>query len=544
MFINELKVKNYKCLRDNCIKFRVPNGTYGSGLNVFVGENNSGKSSLFEAIHFIRNKGKYSSRNKSAGEEDSYISLKFAGEIGSVVSNFVPDSKREVFRNHIYEQDSVNYFQVKRSLQDEDEIKKLQFYKKESGEFKNIPAIDSSFQSFFQISNIWADTNPENESKFGASTICGNLLSDISEKFKSRHSDQYEEFLEVFQKTFNNELSGLQADLNIVAEETQEILKEQFGAAKLRFHFDNLEPESLFKNIKILVDDGEETDIGEKGHGMQRAVIISLLQVYARRIAESLGDEGTTLVKPHFLFIDEPEAGLHPQAQSKLFDALCVLSKTHQVFVSTHSENFVSPHLIENIYKFQRMETLVRISSLGDNPVIDLRENRHFFYHHHKLFFSKRAIFVEGADDLERYTLFCKENNFPHLIADLNLMKGSGDFPTFKKFCKYFDIDSKFIFDLDVLASKSNKTYKNFPEDIKNKILSLDKETKKKDPSNLFDENLTPSEQALKREIISDLKSVNLLILQEGAIEQYLDKNGDAVNSVKEVELIQMFSSF
>ena len=46
MFIKTLQIKNFKCF-DNEVKsldFNIPDGqTLGSGLNIFVGDNNSGK---------------------------------------------------------------------------------------------------------------------------------------------------------------------------------------------------------------------------------------------------------------------------------------------------------------------------------------------------------------------------------------------------------------------------------------------------------------------------------------------------------------------
>lgn len=56
MFIKKLCLSNFKgFIGDNHqITFKVPDGeTAGSGLNIFVGENNSGKSSIFEAIDFL-----------------------------------------------------------------------------------------------------------------------------------------------------------------------------------------------------------------------------------------------------------------------------------------------------------------------------------------------------------------------------------------------------------------------------------------------------------------------------------------------------------
>ena len=56
MFIKEIKIKNFKCFGDKetSLEFNTPNGKAGSGLNILIGENNSGKSAVFESIEFLR----------------------------------------------------------------------------------------------------------------------------------------------------------------------------------------------------------------------------------------------------------------------------------------------------------------------------------------------------------------------------------------------------------------------------------------------------------------------------------------------------------
>lgn len=545
MHIKNIKLANFKCFKGNYdFEFCIPDGKLlGSGLNVFVGENNCGKSSLMEAIYFVRNKGKKDVKSLGGSENaEYYVEQTMSGEIESAVDGFVQDNKKEVFKNRIYEQNGEKLFTVRRNFKDEEEIKKILFYNEDSGMYKNESGIDSPFQAFFQISNIWAKTNPDKESKFGSSTVCGNLLSDISEKFKIDHKEQFEKFLEIFSKTFNDPTSGLQADLNKVARETEVILNDQFGSGSLRFQFDAPEPDFMFGNIKIFVKDGaSETELAEKGHGMQRAVILSLLQVYARRITEIIDSEGNKKLKPHFLFIDEPEMGLHPQAQKKLFEALRIISRTHQVFISTHSENFIPIDSISNIFKFHKDKTTGDIKvSQGKDLQIDLKVNRKFFFHHHKLFFANKAIFVEGVDDYERYPQYL-ENIMPHLKKDFYFMGGCGDYTIFRNLCDGFGIKSCFIFDLDVINKNSN-TFSKY-QNIHDKIKVLNKELrsnvpKKEKSSNLQDGNLTEEEKKSKQLILNELSELNYYVLPNGAIENYIDDEGKLVGDVKDLEVI------
>ncbi|MDQ7023186.1 MAG: AAA family ATPase [Candidatus Gracilibacteria bacterium] len=88
----------------------------------------------------------------------------------------------------------------------------------------------------------------------------------------------------------------------------------------------------ILKNTKIEIDDGTKTFLDEKGSGMQRAVALTLLQVYINMLPESEEDES------HFIFIDEPEICLHPKAQVKLIKALNKLAKNStNIFNNTFS---------------------------------------------------------------------------------------------------------------------------------------------------------------------------------------------------------------
>lgn len=55
MSIKHLKIENFKSLKNNSVNFCLPDGVIkGSGLNIFIGENNTGKSSVFEILKKIK----------------------------------------------------------------------------------------------------------------------------------------------------------------------------------------------------------------------------------------------------------------------------------------------------------------------------------------------------------------------------------------------------------------------------------------------------------------------------------------------------------
>ena len=360
MFIKSLKVENFKGFsnENNYLEFNIPNGNdVGSGLNIFIGENNCGKSTIFEAIDFLRNKSKKSENflkyKNEIGEQlyDASVELEFCGNIESVIDNFAQPNKINVFKSRIYKcENEISNLKLKRSTYNS---KIIELWNKESFEYKNESGLDAALQKIFETNFIWADTNPNDEASFGTTTICGYLLSEIVKTHKE--TNEYKDFTDKFHNIFNSQESGLRKELLIVEDKIKQVFESQFGLAKIAFEFEELKIESFFKNMKIMVDDGINVPMTEKGNGMQRSVALALIQVYAEMIAY---DSDLNLTKPFYLFIDEPEICLHPKGQNKLFDALLKISKHKQVFVTTHSPYFLSSPYLKNIglYIFKKSD--------------------------------------------------------------------------------------------------------------------------------------------------------------------------------------------
>lgn len=370
MFIKELKITNFKSFNGviNPIVFNVPNGQSGSGLNVFVGENNTGKSTVFEAIDFVRNSTKKDAgaiMNKS-NPVNATVELTFVGDIEQAIDGFSQPNKVAVFKRYIF-QNAHNEpsFRISRGT---DDIKQVKLWNEADSSYVNESGIDAPVKKLFETNFIWADTNPNDEAAFGATTICGNLLKEIASGFIE--TADYADYRAKFNQVFNNPASGLRRELLVIEQKVQQVFTEQFGAATISFHFDELKIDSFFKNTTINVNDGIETPMHEKGNGMQRAVALALLQVYADELIKHPDDDN--LKKPFFLFIDEPEICLHPKGQEKLLEALLEISKTKQVFITTHSPYFLSTPNLKNcgLHIFSKNGINSLIESASINPLL------------------------------------------------------------------------------------------------------------------------------------------------------------------------------
>ena len=366
MFIKSICLSNFKGFigENHQINFKIPDGTTaGSGLNIFVGENNSGKSSIFEAVDFLRNgiKGEIdriiSKSEDNTEDVQACIELTFFGDIQNSINHFVQSNKQAVFTSSITRN---NELRARRSTLD---CKQLDLWNENSQGYSNPNGIDAPFKKLFETNFIWADTNPNDEATFGSTTLCGMLLKEIAQAHIT--TSEYREFQDSFNSVFNNPDSELRQKIAVVEQKVQRIFTEQFGQADIHFRFDELKIDSFFKSASIFIDDGVDIPMSEKGNGMQRSVALALLQVYAEELAH---DEERGQTKPFYLFIDEPELCLHPKGQTKLLEALLEISKTKQVFLTTHSPYFlVTPHLSNVglfIFKKDGISNIVEDASL------------------------------------------------------------------------------------------------------------------------------------------------------------------------------------
>ncbi|HEJ7889700.1 TPA: AAA family ATPase [Serratia liquefaciens] len=376
MFIRTIDIENFKGFHGNHrIDFNIPDGnTEGSGLNIFVGENNAGKSTIFESLDFIKDSSKknlaelINRSDPTTVFNNLSIEVTYTGNITNIVNAHVQANKVRSFLNNVFNDGANECFKVKRSWNnnDPDEVKKINFWSEVEQTYSNPAGIDAPFKKFYDNNFIWADTNPSDESKFGASTLCGSLLKEIA--IGHVNTPEYQNFQNSYHGLFNNPASQLRAKISQIEGMVQTIFSSQFGTANISFSFEELQIENFFKTASVIIDDGVSVPMNEKGHGMQRAVALSLLQVYANITANAAN---ANVSKPFYLFIDEPEICLHPSGQKKLLDALMVISKTKQVFVTTHSPFMLSSANLKNagLFIFNKNNNRNYISRADTSPM-------------------------------------------------------------------------------------------------------------------------------------------------------------------------------
>jgi recombinational DNA repair ATPase RecF len=366
MYISRLKLHNFKGYKgDHEIEF-------DSGINFFVGDNNCGKTSVFEAIDFIRSKKTREEVITKNLAEDEFVSVEIEF-IGEDLDLLVQTEALKKYQSYLLNLDGQKSLRIMRSSAEDAitqsgkqktlSINNVRVFNSGTNQFENPTGIDSTITALFDAQFVWADSDSSEVTDFSKTKICGKIINTITKDFVA--SDTWREFTIAHEETFGNGEHSLAKVLKPIEEKIQDILCDQYGETEVRFNFSLPEIEKFFKTGDIaLSENGIETKSSEKGTGMQRALALSLIQVYAD-ISSSSDRE---VSKPIVFLIDEPETFLHPRAQNKLLDALEKISDKSQIFVITHS-----PYLLKK-YKRETHSMNVFSKESGLNKVEEGKE--------------------------------------------------------------------------------------------------------------------------------------------------------------------------
>lgn len=174
---------------------------------------------------------------------------------------------------------------------------------------------------------------------------------------------------------------GTQEEIDRLQRETQEKLTDLFGSArnealkqiadgitervrdyvpaaavKLEEELKPPRPPEAEPIVKVINDGGYPTDVERQGHGLQRTLVIAVLQELADTLtANDPSAKEPSPTKSLMLAIEEPELYQHPLQARTLAVALRDLARADsetqapQIAYSTHSEHFVRPTLFEDL---------------------------------------------------------------------------------------------------------------------------------------------------------------------------------------------------
>lgn len=343
MYISKITLDNFKSFKGYGHEINL-----NKGLNFFVGDNNTGKTTVLTAINFITDKKMRDAVISKGTKDDDYVAvtLIIRGDFTKYIAN---DASLKKFSSYIQTDDNGEFLQVQRSSKYETikqskkdvelTIEKIRLYNPGTKQYENPSGIDNPFRALFSTQFVWADDMPSDYMDFGSTKLCGKLINATASAFFK--SEKWDKFEKAHRDAFTEGDDSLSSAVKDLASDLEQVISEQYGSTKVSFQFTLPEASGFIKSGDIVLDDdGISTAANTKGTGMQRALALAVIQVFAR-VSSKMGG-----AVPIVFLLDEPETFLHPRAQSKLLNALDKISKTNQIFVSTHS-----PYLLKHFRK-------------------------------------------------------------------------------------------------------------------------------------------------------------------------------------------------
>jgi len=310
------------------------------------------------------------------------------------------------------------------------------------------------------------------EAKVTKTNPFGKLLYAVLESVTAQQKSELETTLEGLQRRLNR-IGGADRLESIVETEKKlnDVLKE-YMICDLEIEFQSPSVETLLTTPQLFADDGFRNIVTNKGHGLQRAIIFSILRCYSELVTGA-GDEKK---KPMIFAVEEPELYMHPQAQRNIRRVFRgIADKGDQVMFSTHSSLLLDVAYFDEVIRVEAtqekidekntvtsavwqlpMEAMIKdLKARHDIDATDesMRELYSHAYHPNRSegFFAKSIILVEGAT--EQYALPIYAETAGHPLDSLNISVvdagGKGTMDRLYRIFNELGIPCFMIFDYD-----------------------------------------------------------------------------------------------
>lgn len=391
MYLANIKLWNFRKygnINSTAIDLSKPdlNLDFNAGINVLIGENDSGKTAIIDAIRIVLKTQDYEwyrvkSEDFFKNSKRFRIELRFEKLTNNEAKNFIEwlsfkkiegKDEKEFFLRLIYdvERTDSRIFASDVCAGSDD---------------KGYP-LTAEARDFLRVTYLKPLRDAENELASGRFSRLSSILFS-SAVFKN--GEQTTE-LETKIKDFNNFVESFFSDTEKEGHKIKEILDEYLAKfidnnAEASFKFSTTDVKSILAKLDLAIKDVVNPGLGSLNRLYMAAELLNLKRDNWDGVRLGL--------------IEELEAHLHPQAQLKVIESLIdSCSKNNiQFILTTHSPNLASKMDLENLILCSNNNCYplgVEYTNLDKNDYIFLQK----FLDVTKcnLFFAKGLIFVEG----------------------------------------------------------------------------------------------------------------------------------------------------
>jgi len=440
MYLAQLQIKNFRKYEDCTINFR-------KGFNLLVGENDSGKSAIIDAIRKVL--WTHSYEPDKLEEEDFFNCERDDREIKITC----------VFKG-LEDPEETQHFLEWIGIENDKPFLKVWYigkYNRDTrrcyGEVRAGPdeegnRIDSKALEYLKVTYLKPLRDAESELEARKYSRLSRILHthdafDFNNIEEERTHTVYlsiknanEKLIEYFSQTENCD------DNCSTCPETR---KKKCGKRILKTINENLEQFSTIENLESKIRIGKDLKIKD---------ILETLELKLGAIKPGLGALNRLFIAVEFLLlqkesytglrlalIEEIEAHLHPQAQLKLIEFLQDISEKEgiQLIITTHSPNLASKIYLKNIILLKDNRTY----SLGKTK---LEENDYRFLQRFldvtkaNMFFANGIIIVEGPSEEILIPVLAEKIDRPLTKYGVSIVNVRGK--AFLRYSRIYQLDS------------------------------------------------------------------------------------------------------
>ena len=389
MYLSNIKLWNFRQFgnSDEALNLDEPSLdlSFKEGMNVLVGENDSGKTAIIDAIRIVLKTQDYEwYRIKN---EDFYndskrfrIELKFDNLSDNEAKNFIEwlsvNNSGDTEKNNFYLR---VIYDVRR------DEKRIFLSDVCAGADENGSPLPSEAREYLKVTYLKPLRDAENELTPGRYSRLSSILfsSDVfngdTQTSLEQNLNKFNEFVEHFFSDNNEEGYKIKT---IIDEYLVKFLDKDNCS---EFNFSNKDIKTILSKLELRIKSITNPGLGSLNRLYMAAELLNIKRG---------GWDGVRLC-----LIEELEAHLHPQAQMKVIECLCETCNDNKIqfILTTHSPNLASKINLENLimcsnskcYSFDKKYT-----RLNEEDYVFLQK----FLDTTKanLFFAKGIIFVEG----------------------------------------------------------------------------------------------------------------------------------------------------
>ncbi|WP_082713423.1 ATP-dependent nuclease [Sporosarcina koreensis] len=523
VFIEELRIRNYKCYESADVKLQ--NST------LLLGANNVGKTSLLEALELCFTPYKKISEELIFLKKDEVLSREksiLLDVLISPIGDSFDDTWHEFFGDFVVEGESKDFVALRTIIK----------YSAAKGEYElDRKALNAWPESDDVVS--FTDFNSHSVKREVIEAIPvfyldakRDIVSEMNDRFSYwgklvkdiKLSDDDLKDMEILLNDINDQIIGNSDVLKHLRDKLNDISKVVNSSNnRVEINPVSRKIKDLDKGMEVRFSDShsESFAISNQGMGTRSWTAFLTLSAYIEWKIIDMEREG----RPYhpLLLLEEPEAHLHPQAQRKIYRQMQEL--TGQKVISTHSPIIaaqVNLDEIVHIYKKGESSSInyINLEGLGDTDVRKIKEE--VIKTRGDILFADTLILCEGETEDQVLPEFFKEYyGLEPFELGTNILGvgGAGKYKPFMRVAKALDIELFIFSDGESrIVSDVKKHYKQVYGDVSDAKIA-DYITFLPDHGD-FEKYLVQS--GYKNEL---LKVIDEVKGKESFIEDYIERN-------------------